>query len=78
LAKKLFRELNTKLKPLGVEVSFSKASIFRLREKYRYQVLVKMPLKMEKGIFRETVKVLKEIRNRYKFVRIIPNPRSVV
>jgi primosomal protein N' (replication factor Y) len=78
LAKKLFRELNTKLKPLGVEVSFSKAPIFRLREKYRYQVLVKMPLEMEKEIFRETVKVLKEIRNHYKFARIIPNPRSVV
>ena len=74
-AKNLYRELKTLL-PHGVEVSFSKSPTFRLRETYRYQVLVKLPLRVEFNILKKTAKVLREFKNRYRFVRVIPNPRS--
>jgi len=77
-ALKLYRELKTALKPLGVEVEYSKAPTFRLREKYRYQVLVKLPLKVDRDTLRKTAGVLKDLRNRYRFVKVIPGPRSLV
>jgi primosomal protein N' (replication factor Y) len=77
LAKEIYREIKTALLPFKeIEVLYSKAPIFKLREKYRYQVLVKIPAKVDREIFKKALKVLKEIRNRYKYVRVIPNPRS--
>ena len=78
LAKKLHKRLKTSLKPLNVEVEFSKAPTFKLRERYRYQILVKLPLKVEVETLKKTIRVLKELKKDYPFVRVIPNPRSLV
>jgi len=78
LAKKLFKELKTSLFNLPVEVSLSKAPTFRLRERYRYQILLKLPLKVEREILKKLSEVLKGVKNRYKFARVIPNPRSLL
>ncbi|RTZ69391.1 MAG: hypothetical protein DSZ30_02695, partial [Aquificaceae bacterium] len=78
LALKVFRQLRGSLKFTPAQVEFSKAPTFRLREKYRYQILVKLPLKLEEGELKKTAKVLRELKNSYPFVRVIPNPRSLV
>jgi len=78
LAKKLFKELKTSLFNLPVEVNLSKAPTFRLRERYRYQILLKLPLKVEREILKKLSEVLKGVKNRYKFARVIPNPRSLL
>ena len=78
LARKLFKEVKTELFNLPVEVDFSKAPTFKLKENYRYQILVKVPLKVEREVLKKLVEVLRGIKNRYKFVRVIPNPRSLL
>ncbi|NPB05302.1 MAG: hypothetical protein GXO08_02865 [Aquificae bacterium] len=77
LARDLYRELKTRLFGLPAEVEFSKAPTFRLKETYRYQVLVKVPQKVEEGELKKLLKELREFKKRHRFVRIVPNPRSV-
>jgi len=78
LAKNIFKELKTELLGLPVEVEFSKAPTFRLREKYRYQVLIKVPLKVNEEVLKKLSEVLRKLKNRYKYVRVVPNPRSLL
>jgi primosomal protein N' (replication factor Y) len=78
LALKIFKRLKVALKFTPAQVEFSKAPTFRLRERYRYQILVKLPLKLDKEELKKTAQVLKELKNSYPFVRVIPNPRSLV
>jgi len=78
LVKNLYKELKTKFLNLPVEVEFSKAPTFKLRKKYRYQILVKVPLRVDKESLKKLSEVLRNIKNRYKFVSVIPNPRSLL
>ncbi len=76
LAKKLYKELKTRLHRLA-EVEFSKAPTFRIGETYRYQILVKLPIKTDEGKLKKALEVLKEVKNRHKFLRVVPNPLSL-
>ncbi len=76
LALRVFKEVKTALAGLPVEVGFSKAPTFKLRERYRFQILIKTPPRLERTELKKLSGFLKELKNRYRFVRVIPNPRS--
>ncbi len=76
LALKVFKEIKTSLRRLPVEISFSRAPTFKLRERYRFQVLIKVPPKLSHSDMKTLTEVLKGIKKRYKFAKVIPNPRS--
>ncbi|HIP98347.1 MAG TPA: hypothetical protein EYH37_03140 [Aquifex aeolicus] len=78
LALKIFNRLKEALKFTSAQVEFSKAPTFRLREKYRYQILVKLPLKLEDRELQKISKVLRGLKISYRRARVIPNPRSLV